>query len=57
MHRDSLFAQDITIRRLSADDLVQCNSLVAALDEAKAFSEKMSDAASNPSSNNLGYVA
>jgi hypothetical protein len=57
MHRDSLFAQDITVRRVMQKDLDQCTNLICSLDEAKAFEETLNDCATNPSSTNFGFVA
>ena len=57
MHRDSLYSQDMNVRRVEQSDLEEAKDLVDTLDESKEFYQKLYDAAINPGSTNYGFVA
>ena len=57
MHRDSLYSQDMTVKRVEQEDLEEASDLVSGLDEAKEFYQKLYDCAINPHSTNYGFCS
>lgn len=57
MHRDSLYGQDMIVRRITQQDLAETEDMISSLDEFKPMYDALYECAINPGANNFGFVA
>lgn len=56
IHRDSLFEEDLEVRRTSSTDIEQIRELLEVTEDRDSLMEKFYEATINPDSPNLSFV-
>jgi len=56
IHRDSLYEEDLEVRRASAGDIERIRELLESTEDREALMEKFYEASINPDSPNLSFV-